>query len=161
VSPVMRVGLGIDAHAFDEQRTLMLGGAAISGSPGLSGHSDGDVLSHAVADALLSAAALSDLGASFPNTPRWKGASSLVILAETARIVSEAGWRIGNIDATLVAQRPPLAPYRDEMISGLAEALSVEPSAIWVKATTSDGLGFTGRSEGIAALAVALVERGD
>ena len=155
----MRVGLGLDAHAFDQRRTLVLGGVQISGSPGLSGHSDGDVLSHAVADALLSASGLSDLGSSFPNTARWKDVSSLVILAETARTVSAGGWRIGNIDATLVAQNPPLAPHRDEMITGLAGALSVAPSSVWVKATTSDGLGFTGRSEGIAAFAVALVER--
>ena len=157
----MRVGLGLDAHAFDERRTLILGGVEISGSPGLSGHSDGDVLSHAVADALLSASGLSDLGSSFPNTPRWKDASSLVILGETARMVSTAGWRVGNIDATLVAQSPRFAPYRDEMISRLAEALSVAPASVWVKATTSDGLGFTGRSEGIAAFAVALVETAD
>ena len=157
----MRVGLGFDAHAFDERRTLMLGGVEIAGSPGLSGHSDGDVLSHAIADALLSASRVSDLGSSFPNTPKWKDASSLVILAETAHIVSVAGWRIGNIDATLVAQSPSLAPYREEMIGELAAALSVAPSTIWVKATTSDGLGFTGRSEGIAALAVAVVERED
>jgi len=156
---VTRVGLGLDAHAFDDSRTLVLAGVQIPGSPGLGGHSDGDVLSHAVADALLSAAGLSDLGSSFPNTPRWKDASSLLILSETARLMSAEGWMLGNVDATLVAERPRLAPHRDAMIDGLAGALSITPSCIWVKATTTDGLGFTGRSEGIAALAVALVEK--
>ena len=156
----MRVGLGVDAHAFGNDRPLLLGGVEIPGCAGLAGHSDGDVLSHAVADALLSAAGLSDLGSSFPASPRWRGASSLEILAETGRMVVQAGWSVANVDATVVAEAPPLAPYREQMIAGLARALGVEPPRVWVKATTTDGLGFCGRSEGMAALAVVLVESG-
>ncbi|HYZ46619.1 MAG TPA: 2-C-methyl-D-erythritol 2,4-cyclodiphosphate synthase [Actinomycetota bacterium] len=155
----MRVGLGVDAHAFDDTRALVLGGVRIPDFSGLAGHSDGDVLSHAVADALLSASGISDLGTSFPNTERWKDASSLDILRETAGLIAEADWAIDNVDATLVAQRPHLAPYRTLIIAALAEALSVEETSVWVKATTTDGMGFTGRAEGVAALAVVLIER--
>ena len=156
----MRVGLGLDAHAFDESRALVLGGVTIPGARGLAGHSDADVLSHAIADAMLSAAALSDLGSSFPGDERWRDASSLDILTETAHIVSRAGWSIGNVDATVVAEAPRLKPYRDDMISSISRALRIEPARVWVKATTTDGLGFPGREEGIAALAVVLLERG-
>ena len=153
-----RVGLGVDAHAFDSDRDLVLGGVTIPDAPGLAGHSDGDVLSHAVADALLSASGISDLGTSFPSTERWRDASSLAILGETAASVATAGWTIGNVDATLVAQRPHLAPFREAMIAALSEALNVDAARVWVKATTTDGMGFTGRAEGVAALAVVLIE---
>jgi 2-C-methyl-D-erythritol 2,4-cyclodiphosphate synthase len=152
-----RVGFGFDAHAFAEGRPLVLGGAAIPGAPGLGGHSDADVLSHAITDALLGATGLGDLGAMFPGTDRWKDASSLAILSSAGNAAREAGWAVVNVDATVVAQSPSLAPYREEMATGIARALDVTPSAVSVKATSSDGLGFTGRREGIAAMAVVLV----
>jgi 2-C-methyl-D-erythritol 2,4-cyclodiphosphate synthase len=155
----MRVGLGVDAHAFDPQRPLVLGGVTIPGFPGLAGHSDADVLSHAIADAALSATGLSDLGSSFPDDARWRDASSLDILAEVARMISESGWSICNVDATVVAEGPRLAPHRTEMIGVIAQALGIDSTVVWVKATTTDGLGFTGRADGMAALAVVLVER--
>jgi 2-C-methyl-D-erythritol 2,4-cyclodiphosphate synthase len=155
----MRVGLGFDAHAFDDARALVLGGVRIEGSPGLSGHSDADVLGHAIADALLGAAGLGDLGDRFPADDRWRGASSLDILAEAARLLGDARWTIANVDATVIAQHPRLAPYREVMEATIAAALALEPDRVSVKATTTDGMGFAGRGEGIAALAVALVER--
>lgn len=157
----MRVGLGYDVHAFDEARDLVLGGVAIPDAPGLSGHSDADVVSHAIADALLGAARLGDLGTLFPNNERWAGASSLEILSHTAKAVSDARWSIVNVDATVVAQTPKLAPYREKMIDVVAASLGLATSAVWIKATTTDGLGFTGRTEGIAAMAVVLIERPD
>ncbi|HEX2235392.1 MAG TPA: 2-C-methyl-D-erythritol 2,4-cyclodiphosphate synthase [Actinomycetota bacterium] len=155
----MRVGHGFDAHPFDDARALVLGGVPIEGTPGLSGHSDADVLAHAVADALLGAGGLGDLGDRFPPDDRWAEASSLGILAEVARLLGEARWAIANVDATVIAQRPRLAPYRERMEEALAGALSIVPERVSVKATTTDGMGFAGRGEGIAALAVALVER--
>lgn len=154
-------GIGFDAHAFDEigDRPLVIGGVVISESGGLAGHSDADVLSHAVADALLGAANLGDLGSRFPDDDRWKGASSLAILEETAAQVEDAGYRIVHVDVSVVAQAPRLAPHRDAMRAAVAGALGVSVSAVSVKATTTDGLGFTGRGEGIAALSVATVER--
>lgn len=154
-----RSGIGFDAHAFDEARPLVLGGVTIPDHPGLAGHSDADVLSHAIADALLGAAALGDLGERFPDDDRWHGASSLAILEETCRLVREAGYRIENVDASVVAQAPRLAPHRAAMTSNVAAALQIDEGAVSIKATTTDGLGFTGRGEGIAALAVATVER--
>lgn len=156
---MIRIGQGVDAHVFEEGRTLVLGGVEIPDATGLAGHSDADVISHAVADALLGAASLGDLGALFPGTDRWKDASSLEILRETAATVRGAGWRIANVDGTLVAQRPRLAPYLDRMTMNVAEALEVDIPSVSLKATSTDGLGFTGRGEGIAALAVALIER--
>jgi 2-C-methyl-D-erythritol 2,4-cyclodiphosphate synthase len=156
---VKRVGLGVDAHAFDASRPLVLGGIEISGSPGLAGHSDADVLSHAIADALLGAAGLSDLGTMFPHDERWRDSSSLDILAATARALSEAGWSVANIDATLLAEAPKIAAYRAQMIAAVSSALGVDEDVVWIKATTTDGLGFVGRTEGMAALAVALVRR--
>ena len=153
-----RVGLGFDCHAFDSGRTLVLGGVAIPGSPGLSGHSDADVLSHAIADALLGAGRLGDLGTMFPPDDRWREASSLDILSVTAQSLKDRGCRIENVDGTVVAQSPKLAPYRDEMIAAIAMALNLPLSEVSVKATTTDGLGFAGRGEGIAAIAVALVD---
>ena len=157
----MRVGLGYDVHAFDESRELVLGGVSIPGAPGLSGHSDADVVSHAIADALLGAARLGDLGTLFPSDERWAGASSLEILSHTAKAVSDARWSIVNVDATVVAQAPKLAPYREKMIDVVAASLGLATSAVWIKGTTTDGLGFTGRNEGIAAMAVVLIERPD
>lgn len=158
---MMRVGLGYDVHAFDEGRELVLGGVSIPDASGLSGHSDADVISHAIADALLGAARLGDLGTLFPSNERWAGASSLEILSHTAKAVSDARWSIVNVDATVVAQVPKLAPYREKMIDVVAAALGLATSAVWIKATTTDGLGFTGRTEGIAAMAVVLIERAD
>jgi len=154
----VRVGLGFDAHAFTTDRPLVLGGVTVPGSPGLAGHSDADVVSHALADALLGAAGLGDLGERFPTTARWRDASSLEILARTAAMLSEAGQDVVNVDVTVIAQSPRLGPHREEMAASVARALGVETSVVSVKATTTDALGFTGRGEGIAALAVALVD---
>jgi 2-C-methyl-D-erythritol 2,4-cyclodiphosphate synthase len=156
---VIRVGLGFDVHPFDESRPLMLGGVEVPDSPGLAGHSDGDVLSHAVADALLGAAGLGDLGERFPATAEWQDAASAGILADVARALADEGWSIADVDATVVAQGPRIAPHRDRMIEAVATALAVSPEQVSVKATTTDGLGVIGRGEGIAALAVALIER--
>lgn len=152
-----RVGLGFDSHAFDSRRSLVLGGVVIPDSPGLSGHSDADVLSHAIADALLGAGRLGDLGTMFPADDRWREASSLDILRTAAAALSDHGCRIENVDATVVAQSPRLGPYRDDMAAAIARALGISPAEVSIKATTTDGLGFTGREEGIAAIAVALV----
>ena len=158
---MVRTGFGFDAHAFsdDSARPLVVGGVAIPGHAGLSGHSDADVLSHAVADALLGAAGLGDLGDRFPGDERWKDASSLAILAETAALVAGAGYGIVNVDVSVIAQAPRLSPYRDRMRSEVAAALAIDRGVVSVKATTTDHLGFTGRGEGIAALAVATIER--
>lgn len=155
-----RSGIGFDAHAFETEgdRPLVVGGVTISGSPGLAGHSDADVLSHAVADALLGAASLGDLGSRFPADERWRDASSLAILEETAAQVLDAGYRIVHVDVSVVAQAPRLAPHRDAMRRNVAGALGLREGAVSVKATTTDGLGFTGRGEGVAALAVVTIE---
>jgi 2-C-methyl-D-erythritol 2,4-cyclodiphosphate synthase len=152
-----RTGLGFDAHAFDASRRLVLGGVEIPDSPGLAGHSDADALSHAVADALLGAASLGDLGEEFPATDQWRDAKSLDILRGSAAIVRANGWDIVNADATIVAERPRLTPFRDRMIANLADALGVTTDRVSVKATTTDGMGFTGRGEGIGALAVVTI----
>jgi 2-C-methyl-D-erythritol 2,4-cyclodiphosphate synthase len=157
----MRVGVGFDAHGFDSSRPLVLGGVSVPGAPGLAGHSDGDVLSHAIADALLGAGRLGDLGDRWPSTERWRGASSVDFLTEAAHALREAGWRVGNVDATVVAEAPHLSDYRPAIIDRVAQSLQVESDAVSIKATTTDGLGFTGRSEGIAAYAVVLISRVD
>ena len=154
----MRVGLGFDAHAFDPARPLVLGGVVVPDAPGLAGHSDADVVSHAVADALLGAAGLGDLGSMFPPTEVWRDASSLEILAASAVAAREAGWELVNADVTVIAERPRLAPYRAGMSVRVAEALGAEAGVVSIKATTTDGLGFTGRGEGIAAIAVVLLK---
>ena len=155
-----RVGTGADAHALSEGRELILGGVAISHSHGLAGHSDGDVLSHAIIDALLGAAGAGDIGMHFPpGEPSLAGISSLLLLERTASVMGADGWCIVNVDATILAQRPRLSPHVLDMRSNIAAALSVEPPQISVKATTTDYLGFTGREEGIAATAVALLSR--
>jgi 2-C-methyl-D-erythritol 2,4-cyclodiphosphate synthase len=156
---VIRVGLGVDAHAFDPARPLVLGGVTIPDHPGLAGHSDADVVSHAVADALLGACALGDLGTHFPDDDRWRDASSLGILGEVGRMARSAGWSVGNVDVTIIAEAPALAPHRSAMSASLAAALAIGEDSVSIKATTTDGLGVAGRGEGMAALAVVLVER--
>lgn len=158
---MIRVGLGYDAHGFDPERPLVLGGMVIPDAPGLAGHSDADVLSHAIADALLGAARLGDLGTLFPDNATWRDASSLDILVHTARAVTDAGWSINNVDATVIAETPKLAPFRENMIDLIAASLGIATSAVWIKGTSTDGLGWEGKKEGIGALAVVLIERTD
>ncbi len=154
----MRVGVGFDAHAFDEGRVLVLGGVTLEGA-GLSGHSDADVVSHSIADALLGAARLGDLGDSFPPTEEWQNASSLDILEHAAKLLERAGWRVVNVDVTVIAQRPKLGPHRARMADNVAHALRTPAGEVSIKATTTDGMGFTGRGEGIASVAVVLIDR--
>ncbi|MCH8009964.1 MAG: 2-C-methyl-D-erythritol 2,4-cyclodiphosphate synthase [Chloroflexi bacterium] len=154
----MRVGIGYDVHPLAADRPLVLGGVTVPHTSGLEGHSDGDVLTHALIDALLGAAALGDIGTHFPSEDeRWRGASSVALLAKTRVILLEAGFDIANVDATIVAQAPKLAPYTQTMRELLAQALDVDSSNVSVKATTTDRLGAIGRDEGIAAVAVALI----
>jgi 2-C-methyl-D-erythritol 2,4-cyclodiphosphate synthase len=156
----LRIGLGIDAHAFGEGVALVLGGVTIDHPRGLVGHSDGDVVAHALTDALLGAAGLADIGALFPSDDeRYRGADSLLLLAEAFRQVREAGFALVNADCVLVGQEPRIAPHREAMRERLASALDVRPDLINVRATTTDRLGFTGRGEGLAAEAVALLRR--
>lgn len=156
----MRVGHGYDVHAFAEGRKLILGGVYVPHSKGLMGHSDADVLTHAVCDALLGAAALGDIGAHFPDTDAaYKGADSLLLLKAVVKLLKDKGYRIENIDSTLIAQKPKLAPYIEQMRKNLAAALGIELDSVSVKATTEERLGFTGREEGIAAHALCLIEK--
>jgi 2-C-methyl-D-erythritol 2,4-cyclodiphosphate synthase len=158
--PEYRIGTGFDAHALVEDVPLVLGGVRIDYPRGLAGHSDGDVLAHALTDALLGAAGLEDIGALFASDdPALAGADSLDLLARAWERVQRAGWRLANADVVLVGEEPRLAPHRDEMRRSLAKALEVEPGLVAVRATTTDGLGFTGRGEGLAAQAVALLVR--
>lgn len=155
----MRIGHGYDVHRLTEGRRLILGGVEIPYDRGLDGHSDADVLLHAVMDALLGAAALGDIGQMFPDTdPALKGADSLILLEKVAERLSGLGFRLSNLDCTLVAQRPKLAPYLPEMCKKIALAMGVNLDQINVKATTEEGLGFTGSGEGIAAHAVVLID---
>ena len=155
----MRIGHGYDVHRLVEGRRLILGGVEIPWEKGLLGHSDADVLTHALMDALLGAAALGDIGQLFPDKdPAYEGADSIGLLREVARILRENGWQPGNVDITVIAQRPKLAPHIPAMRRILAEAMGVALSQVSVKATTEEGLGFTGTGEGIAAHAVALIE---
>lgn len=154
----MRIGQGYDVHRLVEGRALILGGVTIPYEKGLLGHSDADVLTHALMDALLGAAALGDIGQLFPDKdPAYEGADSLVLLKTVCDLLKEKGFRIGNVDITVVAQRPKLAPYREEMRRRLAEVMELELSCVSVKATTEEGLGFTGTGEGISATAIALL----
>ena len=154
----MRIGTGFDVHALVQRRDLILGGVTIPHPRGLAGHSDGDVLLHAIADALLGALALGDLGAHFPDSDaRWKGADSRALLRHVASLVAGMSWDIGNVDATVIAQAPKLAPFVAAMRANIAADLGCDPARISVKATTTDRLGFTGREEGIAAQAVVLL----
>jgi 2-C-methyl-D-erythritol 2,4-cyclodiphosphate synthase len=155
-----RVGIGVDAHALEPGVPLVLGGVGIPSNRGLAGHSDGDVLSHALIDALLGAAGLADIGAMFPSDDaRWEGASSLDLLASAYAAVGERGFELVNADCILIGEEPRLAPHRLEMRKRLADALHVDEERIAVRATTTDRLGFTGRGEGLAAQAVALLSR--
>lgn len=155
----MRIGHGYDVHRLTEGRALILGGVHIPFERGLLGHSDADVLTHAVMDALLGAAGLWDIGHAFPDTdPAYQGADSLVLLDQVMVMLRENGLRVGNVDATILAQRPKLAPYIPQMRANLAMRLGIEVSRVNVKATTEEGLGFTGTGEGMAAHAVALLE---
>lgn len=155
----MRIGHGYDVHRLVEGRKLILGGVEVPHTLGLLGHSDADVLTHAVMDALLGAAALGDIGRHFPDTdPAYKGADSLVLLDHVMALLEEAGWQVGNVDATILAQKPKLAPYISQMRDNLARRMKVAPEQVNVKATTEEKLGFTGAEEGIAAHAVCLLE---
>ena len=155
----MRIGHGYDVHRLVEGRALILGGVRIPFEKGLDGHSDADVLTHAVMDALLGAAAMGDIGKLFPDTDdRYLGADSLALLREVGRRLTAAGWRLGNLDVTVIAQRPKLAPYIGQMRQNLAAALQTDLQNISVKATTEEHLGFTGAGAGIAAHAVCLLE---
>jgi 2-C-methyl-D-erythritol 2,4-cyclodiphosphate synthase len=155
-----RVGTGFDAHALEDGVPLVLGGVAIEHPRGLAGHSDGDVLAHALTDALLGAAGLEDIGALFPSTdPQLASADSLDLLTEAWNRIQALGWKLANADVVLIGEEPRLAPHRNEMRGRLAEALGVEPELVAVRATTTDGLGFAGRREGLAAQAVALLVR--
>ena len=154
----MRIGTGYDVHKLVEGRKLIMGGVEIPYEKGLLGHSDADVLVHAIMDALLGAAALGDIGKHFPDTdPKYKGADSLMLMREVRRILSENCFLIGNVDATIIAQAPKMRPHIDRMRQNIAEALSLDITQVSVKATTEERLGFTGRGEGISAQAVALI----
>ncbi|WP_278278187.1 MULTISPECIES: 2-C-methyl-D-erythritol 2,4-cyclodiphosphate synthase [Blautia] len=151
----MRVGMGYDVHKLTEGRDLILGGVKIPWEKGLLGHSDADVVVHAIMDALLGAAALRDIGRHFPDTdPQYKGISSIKLLQHVGKLLEEKMYVINNIDATIIAQKPKLLPYIDTMISNVAEALHLEEDQVNIKATTEEGLGFTGSQEGISAHAV-------
>ena len=156
----LRVGIGLDAHAFSDEAALVLGGVDFPGERGLAGHSDGDVVAHALIDAILGAAGLGDIGELFPSgDPQWLDASSIRLLQRTYEVVRGAGWELVNADCVLVGEEPRIAPVRDAMRARLAGAMGVEIERVTVRATTTDELGFTGRGEGLAAQAVALIRR--
>lgn len=156
----MRIGQGYDVHRLTVGRALILGGVDIPYEKGLYGHSDADVLTHAIMDALLGATALGDIGKMFPDTDeKWRGADSLVLARAVADRLTENGYRIINVDSTVIAQSPKLSPYIDTMCERIADALKIDVSAVSVKATTEERLGFTGSGEGIAAQAIALIEK--
>lgn len=154
----MRIGMGYDVHKLVEGRKLILGGVLIPYEKGLLGHSDADVLIHAIMDSLLGAAALGDIGKHFPDTdPKYSGISSILLLKEVAALINNNGYEIGNIDATIIAQKPKMAPHIEEMRKNIASALDMDISKISIKATTEEGLGFTGRGEGISSQSIALL----
>ena len=156
----MRIGQGFDVHALVTGRLLIIGGVTIAFEKGLDGHSDADVLLHALCDALLGAAALGDIGRHFPDTDaRYKGADSRTLLREVARLLGDAGYSIVNLDATIIAQAPRMAPHVPAMIANIATDLGIDPGRVNIKAKTTEKLGFTGRGDGIAAQAIALVEQ--
>lgn len=158
---VLRIGQGVDVHPFssDGDRRLVLGGVRIPNEPALDGHSDADVVLHATVDALLGAAGLGDIGTLFGSEdPDYAGADSQVFLAGALSQVAQAGWRVGNVDITLIGQRPRIGPYRDRMMASVANLLGVHVGQVNIKATTSDGLGFTGRGDGLACLAIVLLQ---
>lgn len=155
---MIRVGQGIDVHPFDSDRPLILGGVTIAASGGLSGHSDADAVLHAITDALLGAAGAGDIGHYFPSTDeRWRNADSSRFVHEAMRIIEEMGAEIANVDVTIIAQQPKLSPYRDAMVASIASLLGLPEGQVNVKATTTDHLGFTGRGEGLCAMAIVLV----
>ena len=157
----MRIGMGYDVHKLVEDRKLILGGVDIPYEKGLLGHSDADVVVHAIMDALLGAAALGDIGKHFPDTDdRYKGISRIKLLHHVGELLRENNFKIGNIDATIICQKPKLAPFRDEMVKNVAKALNIEESRVCIKATTEEGLGFTGEGLGISSQAIALLEEG-
>lgn len=154
----MRIGIGMDAHRFAPGRRLVLGGVEIPHRLGLAGHSDADVVLHSLMDALLGACGGGDIGGRFPDTdPAYRGASSLALLAEVRGLVRSAGFDVVNVDIVVICEEPRIAPYRDGMLESVAGACGVEPGAVSIKGTTTEGMGFTGRGEGIAAIAVALL----
>jgi 2-C-methyl-D-erythritol 2,4-cyclodiphosphate synthase len=160
VSAVFRIGQGFDVHAFAAGRALILGGVRIPHERGLAGHSDADVLLHAITDAVLGAAGLGDIGRLFPDTdPQYAGADSRVLLRAAFAHVRAAGWRVGNVDSTIICQRPRISPHARAMADNIAADLGIDPGCVNIKGKTSEKLGFTGREEGIAAQAVALLLR--
>jgi 2-C-methyl-D-erythritol 2,4-cyclodiphosphate synthase len=155
-----RAGIGYDSHRTSAVRTLVLGGVELPGVPGLQGFSDSDVLAHAVIDAVLGAAGMGDIGRHFPDTdPSYENADSIELLREAVARTSSEGWRVVNVDATVICEEPRIAPHAADMAARLADALGVEPARVGVKGTTNEGMGFVGRGEGMAALAVAMLER--
>lgn len=156
----MRVGMGYDVHKLTEGRELILGGVKIPWEMGLLGHSDADVVVHAIMDAILGAAALRDIGRHFPDTdPQYKGISSILLLKKVGELLKEKGYYIVNIDATIIAQKPKLLPYMDTMIENVAEALELSADQVNIKATTEEGLGFTGSLQGISSQAICAIEK--
>jgi 2-C-methyl-D-erythritol 2,4-cyclodiphosphate synthase len=157
---VIRSGIGYDRHRFSESRRLVLGGVEIPSERGLAGHSDADVLTHAIIDALLGAAALGDIGQHFPDTdPRYEGCDSIELLAKVRSLLEDGGFAVVNVDATVILEEPRLAGFRDQMRDALAKALAVDIGRVSVKATRGEGMGFIGRGEGAACMAIATVER--
>lgn len=155
----MRIGIGYDIHRLVKGRSLIIGGVSIAYEKGLLGHSDADVLSHAICDALLGAAGLGDIGTHFPDSdPQYKDISSLTLLTETCRLLTDKRFRIINLDATLFAEAPKFAPHRPRMQAKLADAMNIRPAKINIKATTTEGLGVIGKGEGIAAMGIALID---
>ena len=156
----MRVGVGYDSHRFDDSRPLVLGGVSIPGSPGLSGHSDGDAITHAVIDALLGAGGLGNIGERFPGTDtEWKNADSLVLLERTIRWVEERNYQVVNVDVTVVAEQPRISPHAEAMSHVLSRYLHIAPDAVSIKGKSNEGMGWIGRSEGLAVTAVALLNQ--
>ena len=156
------LGIGYDSHRLAAGRRLVIGGVEIPHERGLEGHSDADVLAHAIADALLGAAGLGDIGTHFPDTDeRWRGADSIELLRQVVAMLDERGLRVGNVDCTVVMEAPKLAPHRDAIEARLAGALAISPARVNVKASTGEGIGFVGRGEGVAALAIAALEQPD
>lgn len=157
---MLRIGHGYDVHAFADNRRCIIGGVDIPYEKGLLGHSDADVLLHAISDSLLGAAAMVDIGKHFPDTdPEFEGADSLVLLKYVVKLISEKGYKVNNIDATVIAQAPKMAPHIEQMRKNIADALQVDADCVNVKATTEERLGFTGRKEGVSAHCVCLLEK--
>ena len=157
---MIRIGMGYDVHRLVEDRPLILCGVQIPYEKGLLGHSDADVITHAIMDALLGAAGLGDIGKLFPDTdPAYKDISSIYLLKQVGKALRDNHFEIGNIDGTIIAQRPKLAPYREEMVKNIADALGIDPSSVNIKATTEEGLGFTGNGEGISSQAICILQK--